>query len=157
MNGRRLRLRANMNTRQLAEQEENAPVGIGVLLSLAAVLALAGAVTIAWDAVVQWPQIRSLFWIADSPLFVLVIIELLHTVRSSIRSHQLSCEPFLIVGMTATIRRILIVTLETSNRGEGHILRDEQPELRARASGVTGRRSAPSDPRFGHRSLLIGP
>jgi hypothetical protein len=28
----------------------------------------------------------------------------------------LACEPFLIVGMIATIRRILVVTLETSDR-----------------------------------------
>jgi Phosphate-starvation-inducible E family len=73
-------------------------VGIGVLLSLAALLALAGAVVTAWDAIVQWPQLRSLFGIVDRLLFVLMIIELLHTVRSSIQSHQLSCEPFLIVG-----------------------------------------------------------
>src|SRR5205823_3403269 len=36
-------------------------VGIGVLLSLAPVLALSGAVTGAWDGVDEWPQIRSLF------------------------------------------------------------------------------------------------
>ena len=34
-------------------------------------------------------------------LLVLMIIELLHTVRSSIQSHQLEWEPFLIVGAMA--------------------------------------------------------
>ena len=93
-------------------------VGIAAILSLAAVLALAGAVTLAWDAMTQWPHIRSLFVIVDRLLFVLMVIEILHTVRASIQTHQLSSEPFLIVGMIATIRRILVVTLETSDRPE---------------------------------------
>ena len=91
-------------------------VGIAAILSLAAILALAGAVTLVWDAVAQWPHIRSLFVIVDRLLFVLMVIEILHTVRASIQTHQLSSEPFLIVGMIATIRRILVVTLETSDK-----------------------------------------
>ena len=91
-------------------------VGIGILLSLAAFLALTGAATLAWDGAVQWPQTRNLFGVVDRLLFVLMLVEILHTVRASIQSHVLACEPFLIVGMIATIRRILVVTLETSDR-----------------------------------------
>ena len=107
------------DTLRLFEHVERAiEVGIAVILSLTAILALAGAVTLAWDAVAQWPHIRSLFVIVDRLLFVLMVIEILHTVRASIQTHQLSSEPFLIVGMIATIRRILVVTLETSDRPE---------------------------------------
>jgi uncharacterized membrane protein (DUF373 family) len=91
-------------------------VGIGILLSLAALLALTGAATLAWEGAVEWPQIRSLFGIVERLLFVLMLLEILHTVRSSIQSHVLASEPFLVVGMIATIRRILVVTLETSDR-----------------------------------------
>jgi uncharacterized membrane protein (DUF373 family) len=91
-------------------------VGIGILLSLAAFLALTGAATLAWDGAVQWPQTRNLFGVVDRLLFVLMLVEILHTVRASIQSHVLACEPFLIVGMIATVRRILVVTLETSDR-----------------------------------------
>jgi uncharacterized membrane protein (DUF373 family) len=91
-------------------------IGIGILLSSAALLALTGAATLAWDGAVQWPQTRSLFGIVERLLFVLMLVEILHTVRASIQSHVLACEPFLIVGMIATIRRILVVTLETSDR-----------------------------------------
>jgi uncharacterized membrane protein (DUF373 family) len=91
-------------------------IGIGMLLSLAALLALTGAATLAWDGAVQWPHTRSLFGIVERLLFVLMLVEILHTVRASIQSHELACEPFLIVGMIATIRRILVVTLETSDR-----------------------------------------
>jgi uncharacterized membrane protein (DUF373 family) len=66
--------------------------------------------------VIQWPQTRSLFGIVDRLLFVLMLVEILHTVRASIQSHELAGEPFLIVAMIATIRRILVVTLATSDR-----------------------------------------
>jgi uncharacterized membrane protein (DUF373 family) len=96
--------------------EHGVAIGIGVLLSLAAVLALTGAATLVWDGVIEWPHTRSLFGIVERLLFVLMLVEILHTVRASIQSHTLASEPFLIVGMIATIRRILVVTLETSDR-----------------------------------------
>ena len=43
-----------------------------------------------------------------------MLVEILHTVRISIRSHILVTEPFLIVGLIASIRRILVITLEVS-------------------------------------------
>ena len=111
------------NARNAAELfgviERAITVGIGVILCVAAVLALAGAVIRAWDGVLEWPQIRSLFAVVDRLLFVLMVIEILHTVRSALQSHELAAEPFLVVGMIAAIRRILVVTLETSDRPEG--------------------------------------
>jgi uncharacterized membrane protein (DUF373 family) len=108
-------------TRVFEQIEHWIVIGIGGLLSLAAVLALTGAVTLAWKGVIDWPEIRSLFGIVDRLLFVLMIIEILQTVRAAIqsRSHQLASEPFLIVGIIATVRRILVVTLETSDQTSG--------------------------------------
>jgi hypothetical protein len=45
-------------------------------------------------------------------LIVLMLAEILHTVRISIRSHVLVTEPFLVVGLIASIRRILVISLE---------------------------------------------
>lgn len=39
---------------------------------------------------------------------------ILHTVRISIRSHVLVTEPFLVVGLIASIWRILVITLEAA-------------------------------------------
>ena len=50
----------------------------------------------------------------DRLLFVLMIVEILHTVRVSFRSGILVCEPFLVVGLIASIRRVLVITLESS-------------------------------------------
>jgi len=47
-------------------------------------------------------------------LIVLMLVEILHTVRISIRSHVLAAEPFLVVGLIASIRRILVITLEAA-------------------------------------------
>jgi uncharacterized membrane protein (DUF373 family) len=52
--------------------------------------------------------------VLDQLLVVLMLVEILHTVRISIRSHTLVTEPFLVVGLIASIRRILVITLEAA-------------------------------------------
>jgi len=42
-------------------------------------------------------------------LIVLMLVEILHTVRISIRAHVLVTEPFLVVALIASIRRILVI------------------------------------------------
>jgi uncharacterized membrane protein (DUF373 family) len=50
----------------------------------------------------------------DSLLLVLMIVELLHTIRFFIVEHALVPEPFLIVALIASVRRLLILTTEAS-------------------------------------------
>jgi uncharacterized membrane protein (DUF373 family) len=50
----------------------------------------------------------------DRMLLILLIVELLYTVQVSFREHALLPEPFLIVGLIAATRRILVVTAEFS-------------------------------------------
>lgn len=50
----------------------------------------------------------------DALLLVLMIVELLHTIRLFIMEHALVPEPFLIVALIAGVRRILILTTEAS-------------------------------------------
>jgi Phosphate-starvation-inducible E family len=47
-------------------------------------------------------------------MFVFMLIEILHTVRGSVRSGTLTPEPFLIVGLIASIRNVLVNTLKSS-------------------------------------------
>lgn len=51
-------------------------------------------------------------------LLLIMIIEIMYTVRISIKNHTLCAEPFLIVGLIASIRRILIISVETSYEHE---------------------------------------
>lgn len=53
--------------------------------------------------------------ILESILLVAVIMEIVYTVTLSLRSHELSAEPFLIIGIIAAIRRILEITIKSSN------------------------------------------
>jgi hypothetical protein len=43
---------------------------------------------------------------------ILLVIELLYTVQVSFREHGLIPEPFLLVGLIAAIRRVLVLTAE---------------------------------------------
>jgi len=58
-------------------------------------------------------------------LLVLMLVELLHTVRISLRAHQLVPEPFLIVGLIAAIRRVLVITAE-----QGSAVASQAPSFR---------------------------
>ena len=48
----------------------------------------------------------------DRLLLILMIVEILYTVQVSFSEHALVPEPFLIVGLIATIRRLLVLTAE---------------------------------------------
>lgn len=94
--------------------EHGVYVAIGALLVLALLLALAGSAKVLWDGLADWSGTTATFDIIDRLLFVLMMVEILHTVHASIRTRSLVCEPFLIVGLIACIRRVLLITLETS-------------------------------------------
>ena len=49
----------------------------------------------------------------DKGLLLFMVAELLHTVRITVRERALAAEPFLIVGLIAGIRRVLILTAQT--------------------------------------------
>jgi len=42
-------------------------------------------------------------------LLVFILVEIVHTVVLSLRSHHLAAEPFIVVGLVAVIRKILVV------------------------------------------------
>jgi uncharacterized membrane protein (DUF373 family) len=94
--------------------EQAVYLAIGGLLILTLLLALAGAGKILWDGVNDWAGTGAIFQLIDRLLLVLMLVEILNTVQASIRTRALVCEPFLIVGLIACIRRILVITLETS-------------------------------------------
>jgi hypothetical protein len=48
----------------------------------------------------------------DRLLLILLVVELLYTVQVSFREHGIIPEPFLIVGLIAGIRRVLVLTAE---------------------------------------------
>lgn len=45
----------------------------------------------------------------DEVLLVLILVEIVHTVMLSLRSHELQPEPFIVVALIASIRKLLFV------------------------------------------------
>jgi uncharacterized membrane protein (DUF373 family) len=88
---------------------------LGALLAVVAVASLIHAAIDGGIAILHWNETDAIFGVVDQLLFVLMLVEILHTVRVSIKSGVLTAEPFLVVGLIASIRRVLVITLESSN------------------------------------------
>jgi uncharacterized membrane protein (DUF373 family) len=89
-------------------------VGMGILLAYSAcALLVIGAIDL-WRASFGGTPLEGVIGLLDRTLLVLMLVELLYTVQVSFREHALLPEPFLIVGLIAATRRILVVTAEFS-------------------------------------------
>lgn len=112
--------------------ETGAYILLGVLLTAAVILGVVGAAFLLYKSVYSGSQNDLLVVAIDRLLFVLMVVEILHTVRVSFRSGTLVYEPFLIVGLIASIRRVLVITLESSQVNEpGKWTPDSQAMLHA--------------------------
>jgi uncharacterized membrane protein (DUF373 family) len=103
-------------------------IAVGGLLVVAVVIALAGAVALLWHGALDWTNTSPVFEVVDRLLFILMLVEIMHTVSASIRTGGLTVEPFLVVGLIASIRRVLVITLETSEAMRGHAWSDTVSE-----------------------------
>jgi phosphate starvation-inducible membrane PsiE len=91
---------------------------LGVLLAVAALVGMGGTAALLLNSVQANGDADSLVVAIDRLLFVLMVVEILHTVRVSFRSGTLVAEPFLVVGLIASIRRVLVITLESSRANQ---------------------------------------
>ncbi len=142
-------------TAELFHQVEHALyLALALLLCATGLLALAGAAASLWLGLADWTTSSSVFVVIDRLLVVLMLIEILHTVRVSVRSGSLTCEPFLVVGLIACIRRILVITLEVV---AGDATWRSFRQRRAVVSHVDDRvgRASRADPGDGHFDLSV--
>jgi len=96
----------------LAMSESVVLVAIGVALVLVAVLLLYSGIYDLNAAVHQGVseiEHRSIE-ILNTVLLVMMTMEIVYTVAISLQSHTLNAEPFLIIGVIAGIRRMLVIT-----------------------------------------------
>jgi uncharacterized membrane protein (DUF373 family) len=105
--------------RTLAVAEQAVFFIIGILLFAASLALLARAVPMLFDILGSGTaspiQVGTNF--LDLVLLVLMVVELAYTVMLSLRGAVLSAEPFLIVGLIAVIRRILVITVGEFKNG----------------------------------------
>jgi uncharacterized membrane protein (DUF373 family) len=87
-------------------------IGLGLLLAATAVALLINGFTSFVDVVRAGSFPNGVISLLDRMLLILLIVELLYTVQVSIREHTIVPEPFLLVGVIACIRRVLVITAE---------------------------------------------
>ncbi|WP_234807698.1 phosphate-starvation-inducible PsiE family protein [Mycolicibacterium bacteremicum] len=85
-----------------------------------AVILVAGAVAL------LVAQVKTMFSLLDTPtsnvmlevldgvLLIFIFVELLYAVRTSLRSHEIAVEPFLVVGILACIKEIVVQSVEAA-------------------------------------------
>ena len=101
--------------RAFTRVEDVVYVALGLLLAASAIALLVSAGIAFVRTVAAGDVATHLVSILDQLLLVLMIIEILYTVQISFREHALVPEPFLVVGLIAGIRRVLVITAELSN------------------------------------------
>ena len=92
--------------------------GVGILLSAAAVSTVVSAGLALWRGIVSQTLPNSVLLLLDQLLLVLMLVEILHTVRISLQSQAINMEPFLVVGLIASIRRVLVITMQAAKMTE---------------------------------------
>ena len=85
---------------------------VGLVLVGSAAVALGA---IAYDLVTQIDDgaLHAVAVALDGLLLVFILIELLGAVRATVAERQLLAEPFLIIGMIASIKALVVTSLET--------------------------------------------
>jgi phosphate starvation-inducible membrane PsiE len=87
-------------------------VGVGVLRAASALALLVTSAIGFLQSVLTGSLAARVVDLLDQILLVFMIVEILYTVQISFREHALIPEPFLIVGLIAAIRRVLVLTAE---------------------------------------------
>ena len=87
---------------------------IAIVLAFLAILLLISSVQTLVNSVIAGTIKDQAIDILDSVLLVMMTMEIVYTVTISIESHTLQAEPFLIVGAIAAIRRMLVITAEST-------------------------------------------
>lgn len=95
--------------------------GERIIYALIVLFLFAGAFLLVYDEIItifhytgEADGIKIIIEIISKTLLLLMIIEILVTVRISVKEHTICAEPFFVIGLIASIRRILIISVETA-------------------------------------------
>jgi uncharacterized membrane protein (DUF373 family) len=94
--------------------EDTLYVGLGLLLIAIAFTLLITEIVYFAQYLSTWTLAENVVFLLDRILLIIIFVEVLYTVQVSFRQHILRPEPFLVVGLIAVTRRILVLTAEMS-------------------------------------------
>ncbi len=89
-------------------------IGLGLLLAGISIALLVTGLIGFGENVIAGSLATNIVALLDRALLILLVVELLYTVQVSFREHGLVPEPFLLIGLIAGIRRVLLLTAEMS-------------------------------------------
>ena len=101
-------------TAVFGQAEDVVYIGLGTLLAASAFALLIAEASAFWHTVVNGSIAESIVPLLDQLLLVIIVVELLFTVKVSFREHVLEPQPFLIVAVIAVSRRVIVLTAELS-------------------------------------------
>jgi uncharacterized membrane protein (DUF373 family) len=101
--------------RWFSRVEDFVYVGLAIILAGLAVGLLVNVAISFVQALIAHELNARVALLLDQLLLILMVVEILYTVQVSLREHTLVPEPFLVVGLIAAIRRILVLTAEFSD------------------------------------------
>jgi len=99
-------------TRAFSIVEDVVYIGLGFDLAGSSLILLATGIVGFGQSLTSGAFAESIIGQLDRILLILLFVELLYTLQVSFREHALVPEPFLLVGLIAAIRRILVLTAE---------------------------------------------
>jgi uncharacterized membrane protein (DUF373 family) len=116
-------------TRALEIAENVVYGGIAAFLVGTALVCLALAGKTAWGLVTDFSE-QPVLDLLDILLLVFIVVELLFAVRSTVEKRELLAEPFLLVGIIASIKEIVVLSVESAKEvGNGAEFRDRIVEI----------------------------
>lgn len=101
--------------RSFTHVEDVLYVALGVLLAAGALFLLVDATLMFVANLLAGTLAPRMVTLLDRVLLVLMFAEIIYTVQVSFREHVLVPEPFLVVGLIAAIRRVLVITAEIAD------------------------------------------
>ena len=105
-------------------------VGIAFLLLITAIALLIQAVTNT-TALFGEDSANVALEVLDTLLLVFIVVELLFAVRATVAQRELLAEPFLLVGIIAAIKEIVVLSVKAAETAgkEGDVFRDQLLEI----------------------------
>ncbi len=116
-------------TRLLEVSENVVYGGIAAFLVGTALVCLALAGKTAWGLVADFSE-QPILDLLDILLLVFIVVELLFAVRTTVEKRELLAEPFLLVGIIASIKEIVVLSVESAKEvGNGAEFTDRIIEI----------------------------
>jgi uncharacterized membrane protein (DUF373 family) len=105
---------SRVGTRALEVAENLIYGGIAIFLVVSAFVLLAVAGKTSWGLLSDFSQ-TPLLEVLDVLLLVFIVVELLFAVRTTVEKRELIAEPFLLVGIIASIKEIVVLSVEAAS------------------------------------------